>query len=183
MNICFTGHRPNKLGGYDINSQKNLMVAKELINVLSNMITESEDEEFHFICGGAIGFDQIAFHICNYISKKSNKFKDKKFTTEIAVPFEKQYIKWNKKDVDFYLNQLNQADKITYVDKLEDYNKTTANQGDYHPYKMQLRNMYMVDKSDILIACWDGSKGGTYNCVEYASSLKKRIIRLNNIFD
>lgn len=183
MNICFTGHRPNKLGGYDINSEKNLIVAKELIRSLIDIIEQSKDKEFHFICGGAIGFDQIAFHVCNYISKKSNKFKDKKFTTEIAIPFEKQYMKWNRKDVDFYLNQLNQADKITHVDTLDDYNKSNGNKGEYHPYKMQLRNMYMVDNSDVIIACWDGSKGGTCNCVEYASSLKKRIIRLNNIFD
>lgn len=43
---------------------------------------------------------------------------------------------------------------------------------------MQLRNKWMVDKSDIVIAVWDGSEGGTNNCVQYATENKKRIINL-----
>jgi uncharacterized phage-like protein YoqJ len=44
---------------------------------------------------------------------------------------------------------------------------------------MQKRNEYMVDNSDIVIAVWDGSKGGTYNCVKYAEKLGKKIIVIN----
>jgi uncharacterized phage-like protein YoqJ len=42
---------------------------------------------------------------------------------------------------------------------------------------------YVVDKSDVLFAIWDGDKakglGGTGDVVEYALSLKKTIIHLN----
>jgi len=42
---------------------------------------------------------------------------------------------------------------------------------------------YVVDKSDVLFAIWDGGKakglGGTGDVVEYALSLKKTIIHLN----
>ena len=41
---------------------------------------------------------------------------------------------------------------------------------------MQKRNEYMVDKCDILLAVWDGSAGGTNNCVKYARKLDKEII-------
>lgn len=43
----------------------------------------------------------------------------------------------------------------------------------------QKRNMWMVDHSDILIAYWDGSNGGTANCVRYAEKIRKPI---KNIF-
>jgi len=33
---------------------------------------------------------------------------------------------------------------------------------------MMRRNRYMVDKSSLLLACFNGSRGGTYNTVSYA---------------
>lgn len=40
--------------------------------------------------------------------------------------------------------------------------------GGYSPEKMQRRNAWMVDHCDFLLACWDGSPGGTGNCMAYA---------------
>jgi hypothetical protein len=37
----------------------------------------------------------------------------------------------------------------------------------------------MVDNSDLLIAVWDGSSGGTSNCVSYATIKGKQIIRID----
>jgi uncharacterized phage-like protein YoqJ len=39
------------------------------------------------------------------------------------------------------------------------------------PYRaelMQIRNEWMVDRCDLLIAVWNGTPGGTANCVAYA---------------
>jgi uncharacterized phage-like protein YoqJ len=44
---------------------------------------------------------------------------------------------------------------------------------------MQIRNEWMVDRCDKLIAVWDGSKGGTGNCVDYAKSVNKDIFRID----
>jgi len=44
---------------------------------------------------------------------------------------------------------------------------------------MQKRNEWMVDHSDYVIAVWDGSKGGTGNCVKYAIKQEKEILQLN----
>lgn len=33
---------------------------------------------------------------------------------------------------------------------------------------MDLRNKWMVDRADRLVALWDGSWGGTFNCIQYA---------------
>ncbi|PAD70641.1 hypothetical protein CHH83_02225 [Bacillus sp. 7586-K] len=40
---------------------------------------------------------------------------------------------------------------------------------------MQKRNEWMVDNSDYVIAVWDGTKGGTGNCVKYAQKQNKYI--------
>lgn len=37
----------------------------------------------------------------------------------------------------------------------------------------------MVDLADMVIAVWDGSKGGTGNCVQYAQKKGKEFIRIN----
>jgi uncharacterized phage-like protein YoqJ len=49
--------------------------------------------------------------------------------------------------------------------------------GETYPgvWAYQKRNEWMVDNSDILIAVWDGSTGGTKNCVDYALKHDHRI--------
>ena len=42
---------------------------------------------------------------------------------------------------------------------------------------MQKRNRYMVDKSDLVLAIWNGSEtGGTWNTIKYARSKNKEIL-------
>lgn len=36
------------------------------------------------------------------------------------------------------------------------------------PWCMQKRNEMMADDCDLLLACWDGTSGGTANCLGYA---------------
>jgi uncharacterized phage-like protein YoqJ len=45
---------------------------------------------------------------------------------------------------------------------------------------MQIRNEWMVDNAHIVLALWDGSSGGTGNCIKYANrkSVNKPIINL-----
>lgn len=62
------------------------------------------------------------------------------------------------------------ADKITYVDPAEDYPG---------PWVYQKRNEYMVDNAGLLIAVWDGSPGGTRNCVVYAQKKNMPIFRID----
>jgi O-acetyl-ADP-ribose deacetylase (regulator of RNase III)/uncharacterized phage-like protein YoqJ len=44
----------------------------------------------------------------------------------------------------------------------------------------QRRNERMVDLSDMVAAFWDGSKGGTGNCVGYAQSIGKKMVRFSD---
>lgn len=174
MNICFTGHRPDKLGGYDWNSPKNQDIMSAISMQIMDLLDNNPNEQFHFICGGALGIDQMAFHICNKL-----KFTYKNITTEIAVPFRNQYIKWNKENFQIWRKQLYQADKLTLVDRLDKYKIKDYQEDIYYPAKMELRNHYMVDNSDLVIAVWDGTNGGTGNCVNYAKKMNKKIIIIN----
>lgn len=176
MNICFTGNRPNKLGGYDWNDPINVKIMLRLLSEIENIIEKNKDKKLHFICGGALGIDQMSFHICNKLKEKYPG----KIILELAIPFKDQPNAWFKqKDKDRYFSQLKSADIITYVDELEKYKFDKVLRGSYHAAKLQIRNKYMVDNADLVIAVWDTSSGGTKNCVNYAKKQKKNIISLD----
>lgn len=44
---------------------------------------------------------------------------------------------------------------------------------------MQMRNQWMVDHCDALVAIWDGSSGGTENCVNYAKDQGVPMVRID----
>ena len=45
---------------------------------------------------------------------------------------------------------------------------------------MQIRNEWMVDRADLMLALHDGSWGGTFNCIQYA---RKRRVPVSNCWD
>lgn len=75
-----------------------------------------------------------------------------------------------KADESNYNNALKFADKVVDVTDYEDYPGA---------WVYQKRNEWMVDNSDMLLAFWDGSPGGTANCVKYAVKQKQKIWRVN----
>lgn len=158
----FTGHRPNKLYGYSLDNPRYQMLAQTLAKHLRHLI-ENEGVR-RFISGGAIGYDTVAFFVVEQMKREYEGIEN-----ILAVPFENQYIKWNSVDKERYSRMKAQADTIVYVDTLEDYQTKNDNTpiGDYSNPKMQRRNEYMVDNSNYMIALWDGTSGGTGNCVKY----------------
>lgn len=169
--ICFTGHRPDKLGGYDWNTPKNQKIMKALKDKIYEVVG---DDDVHFICGGALGIDQMAFDIC-----KKFRDEDLSVTIEMAIPFATQACKWSYESAKQYEIQKSQADICTYVDKVNKYKVKGYQEDVYYIAKMQKRNEYMVDNADIVIAVWDGTSGGTGNCVRYAKKQNKNIIVIN----
>lgn len=49
MKICFTGHRPEKLGGYNWSTSKNMQIMLRLLRVIEEQIQEHKNEEITFI--------------------------------------------------------------------------------------------------------------------------------------
>lgn len=174
MKIAVTGHRPDKLYGYDLNDER----YEALINRLTKAIEEASNGEDDIlgITGMALGVDMLfIWSLVDY----EKEHKDKKITIEGAIPFENQPNKWQLWDRKLYESLLDDiVDIKTYVDTIKEYKwdkKTPV--GEYSPMKLEARNRYMIDKCDVLIAVYDGySKGGTHNAINYAKKLGKKII-------
>lgn len=150
--VALTGHRPNKIGGYRIPNPIYNFISKRIRQELQRI------RPCTVISGMALGVDQIAAEISI----------DLGIPFIAAVPFIGQESKWPPKSQEHYKELIGKAEEVAIVSS-----------GHYSVSKMMIRNEWMVDKCDLLIAVFDGSAGGTCNCVEYAISCKKEIVRIN----
>ena len=168
IKIAFTGHRPNKLScGHSYDNEE----AVKLINFLSDEILNKCYElnnPITIISGGALGIDQLVILATSKLLDKECDKRFKLLPLIIAEPFEGFWSKWSIESQNFYLKTLkNCATNIEII-----------SQPPYNAHKMQKRNKWMVDNADEVWAFWDGSPGGTANCVKYAQSKNKKIINL-----
>ncbi len=152
MIVAFTGHRPDKLGGYKLPNDTYIKVCRDIDWLLKELNPEK------VISGMALGVDQWAAHIAYKLG----------IPFVAAIPFEGQEMAWPE------------ASQKTYriLRKLAS-EEVIVSPGGYSADKMQVRNIWMVDNCDSLIAVWDGSKGGTGNCVEYAKSVNRKIYQID----
>lgn len=156
MKICVTGHRPDKLYGYKLSDSKYIKLKERFKELLiQNNCTEA-------ITGMALGTDMIFAIAVLELKKQGCDIK-----LHCAIPCRNHSYKWTKDYQDLYNYILNKANIVKLI-----------TDEDYKPWLMQKRNEYMVDLADKVIAVWDGSKGGTYNCVKYAEKKGKEIIRI-----
>ncbi|NMW01910.1 DUF1273 family protein [Bacillus safensis] len=176
--VCFTGHRPQKLGGYDMKNPTMLKLKEKLLEVIEILIEENECERF--ITGGALGADTAAFWCVHIMKKKYPHIKN-----IVAVPFENQDKKWSAEQQAWYRKMLDKADEVINVDEIEKYKDNTVPNGEYSVAKLSRRNEYMVDHSKDIVAIYDGSKSGTSNCLYYAHNryLGHGIWRLSPQYD
>lgn len=152
MILAGTGHRPNKLGGYA------RPVFFRCVTVITRWLEDAKNIEYG-ISGMAIGFDQALAQSCI----------DSGIPFDAYVPFLGQESKWPRDAQQFYHKLLNQAREVKYI----------CDPG-YHPLKMQKRNEAMVDACTDVLALWDGTTGGTANCIMYAKIKGKPI---HNLWD
>jgi uncharacterized phage-like protein YoqJ len=152
MIIAFTGHRPDKLGGYKLPNPTYIKVCREI----DWLLTELQPEKV--ITGMALGIDQWAASVAYKLG----------IPFIAAIPFEGQEKAWPEKSQQTYrlLRRLATEEVI-------------VSPGEYTAAKMRTRNQWMVDNCDSLIAVWDGSSGGTGNCIQYAKSVNKKIYQIN----
>jgi uncharacterized phage-like protein YoqJ len=149
MIIAFTGHRPDKLGGYNLPNSTYMYVCQQLDKTLRELKPDK------VISGMALGVDQWAAFVAIKLG----------IPFIAAIPFEGQEKKWPLASQTAYNTLIQKACDIVVV----------CEPG-YAAYKMQLRNKWMVDQCDILLGVYDGTTGGTYNCIEYAKLINKQII-------
>jgi len=153
--VCFTGHRPKNLGFSE--DDLKYQAIKEKIKELVSSLIENENA-IHFISGMALGID-----LCDAQIVIDLKIDYPQITLEAAVPNKNQTLKWRKEDKKAYNQILLNCDKISVL------------QDSYTLNCYMKRNKYMVDKSDFVIAVWNGSKCGKGNTVKYAHKCNKRL--------
>lgn len=149
MIVCGTGHRPNKLGGYDA------MTYMRLVDLAKDYLRVTDHEAV--ISGMALGWDQALAEAALELG----------IPVWAYVPFLHQEDAWPPVSRAKYHDLLMCADMVVY-----------CSEPGYAPWKMQKRNEDMVNDSDYVLALWDGSSGGTGNCVAYAKKKNKQIVNL-----
>jgi uncharacterized phage-like protein YoqJ len=160
---CFTGHRPKSLPwGYDETKESCIKFKAELKKVLTGAI---EYGITHFISGLALGIDMIC---AETIIELKHQFKN--ITLEGAIPCPNQDERWNAESKKRYAKLKKECDSIHIVCP------------EYSDDCMNIRNKYMVDKSSVVIAIWNGKPSGTGNTVRFAkeNGCKIRIINPND---
>jgi len=155
MRIAVTGHRPDKLGReYDMIGPYSNHIRTELQTVIDSF----SHNNLELLTGMALGVDMIWAQLAIHNNIPFIAY----------IPFKGQELKWPEKSQKLYHQLLSKAEKIII-----------CSPGSYSAQKMQIRNIKMVDDSNLLVAVFDGTTGGTYNCVQYAESISKSILRIN----
>lgn len=152
--IVGTGHRPQKLGGYG-----------ELTRTLLNRIAIEWLRHLAprgVISGLAQGWDSALIEACWALG----------LPYVACAPFKGQESKWPGAAQFRYRQYVERAAKFVI-----------SSPGEYSAQKMQIRNEHMIDmalkdgpSNALVIALWDGSTGGTKNCIDYAQRKQIEII-------
>lgn len=146
--IAVTGHRPDKLGGYNTPNPLYDIVVKGLVDAFT------EFKPDYVISGMALGVDQWTAEVCINMQ----------IPFIAALPFRDSEKKWPPKSQAKFHWLLSQA-----------YQKYVICDGGFEPWKMQKRNEWMVDSCHKVVAVWNGTTGGTANCLAYATARGKDI--------
>lgn len=153
--IAGTGHRPHKLGGYE--RALGIRCIRLAMDYLKDFKKTRPIKAV--ISGMALGWDQSlaeAALLCQ-------------IPLLAYLPCRNMHKHWTSDDRDRWFRILNKASAVFSASK-EDY---------VGPWTMQKRNEMMVDDCDMLLALWDGSDGGTANCIGYANRKRKELEIIN----
>lgn len=153
---CFTGHRPDKLGGYDPQHPVRARVRRAAGVAIDRAVAAGFAV---FISGMALGFDQDA----------AEAVLARGLCLVAAVPFPGQERRWPAAAQAHYRALLARAHEVVEVSP-----------GPYRPALMQLRNQWMADHAELVIAVWNGEEnGGTANMIRYCRKISLPIWRIN----
>lgn len=147
-----TGHRPDKLGGYPLYWRIN---HDRLVDVTGRYLAREGADEV--ISGGALGFDQA---LASAAWIEGIPFR-------MYLPFEDFDCKWPDGSRRVLSSLCEKAAVVKFI----------CEPG-YAPWKMQKRNEAMADDGDECLALWNGTFGGTHNCIRYVQSIEKPIYNL-----
>lgn len=156
--ICsFTGYRLKKL--YEAFDGRHGM--EELKNKLRAETDELINEDYTiFQCGMALGADMLFADVVLEFKRRYPRVR-----LHAMIPCLEQEKSWNQNQQLKYKSLLEQANEVKFISNTP-----------YFDGCMQLRNRYLADTCDLLLAVYDGKRGGTMQTVEYTKKLNKKIV-------
>ena len=140
--VCFTGHRA-------ISKQDDAILA--LLEPLLELLYRQGYR--HFLCGGALGFDLAA---AERVVKLRLKHPDVRLI--FCLPCADQSVRWRASECRRY-------ERLLYLS-----DETRVLSPRYYDGCMQVRNAYMVDRSNLCVAFMKRLSGGTLSTVRYAAA-------------
>jgi uncharacterized phage-like protein YoqJ len=152
--IAVTGHRPDKLGGYP-NCDWHKAIRRHMRDFLHQEAAANGDIEI--ISGGALGIDQMWIEVGLFLE----------IPVIAALPFDGFDSRWPVESQKKLRSFLDRCTSVVYVEE------TPSREA------FQRRNEWMVDNCDKLVAYWNGTSGGTANCLKYAQKITKLTYIIN----
>lgn len=160
MILGITGHRPHKLGGYNPISNRSAWIKFEMEKFFKQKNVERINT------GMALGIDQCAAEVALNVGIKITAL----------IPCKDQERLWPEESRLRYqqlLEKIALNGEVVYV-SLEPYSEGC----------MHRRNKEIVERSTEMLAVWDGTRGGTRDCVRLALNSSLRVTVLDpNTFE
>lgn len=154
--ISFTGYRPEKLPFFSEDDPMCVDLKERLSEQIGKFIADGADE---FYTGMALGVDTWAAE-----AVLEHKRAHPEIKLIAVVPCPQQSNKWRAADKERYRSILKRCDKVMTVSPK------------YTRDCMLKRNRALVELCDVLLAIYDGKKGGTEYTVNFANSKGKKVV-------
>ena len=156
---CFTGHRPQSLPwGYHEGDPRCISLKHRLKGEILCAIHDHDIR--YFLSRMAQGVDTWAAEMVLELQRDYSIF------LECVLPCRDQAIRWPYESRRRYRSILQRCNQVTLL------------QSQYSQDCFQRRNQYMIDRSGLVIAVWNGTPSGTGNTVRYAKAKGKLVYTL-----
>ena len=134
-------------------------IEEKLVPILNELILTKEYVEFYIGRNG--DFDEFAATVIKRVQKQLDRGNNVMILT----------LPYTVKDIEYYEDYY---DEIVIPDAI----------GKAHPKAaITLRNRWMVDTADLIIAYIEREEGGAYSAVKYAKKLNKKVVNIGSAED
>ena len=134
-------------------------IEEKLVSILNELILTKEYVEFYIGRNG--DFDEFVASVIKRVQKQLDRDNNVMILT----------LPYTVKDIEYYEDYY---DEIVIPDAI----------GRAHPKAaITLRNRWMVDTADLIIAYIEREEGGAYSAVKYAKKLNKKVVNIGSAED
>jgi uncharacterized phage-like protein YoqJ len=189
--LAVTGHRPEKLYGYDFTDPRYEALSRKIGELVANAYAHSYRQ---FISGCALGADMLFAEAVIELRQKVSA-ADPAYLTS-AVPYITQAEHWpaearqrwldilKRSDLTYLTNakrEIRYLEVVKHLDSLRHGKSTHPPTEDYERRFLLDRNQWIVDRANSVLVIWDGKPSGTADCVRRAQERGIKVVRLDPV--